>query len=94
MRAGEAERNKPYPRFDREEKSVRTLRCKKRTVLFVINNKDEAICLGKRIVTLKGKLPGRMYEVYDVLLPRTPGRTEMKFFEPRQEITDASDLVL
>jgi len=60
----------------------------------VTNNIDEAIYLGDRIVTLKGKLPGRMHEVYDVPLPRPREHTDMKFLELRQEITDASELVL
>ena len=81
-------------RYFMEKETVRIWETEKRTVLFVTNNIDEAIYLGDRIVTLKGKLPGRMHEVYDVPLPRPREHTDMKFLELRQEITDASELVL
>jgi NitT/TauT family transport system ATP-binding protein/sulfonate transport system ATP-binding protein len=81
-------------RYFMEKETARIWETDKRTVLFVTNNIDEAIYLGDRIVTLKGKLPGRMHEVYDVKLPRPREHTDMKFLELRQQITDASDLVL
>jgi len=81
-------------RYFMEKETVRIWETEKRTVLFVTNNIDEAIYLGDRIVTLKGKLPGRMHEVYDVHLPRPREHTDMKFLQLRQEITDASELVL
>ncbi len=81
-------------RYFMEKETVRIWETEKRTVLFVTNNIDEAIYLGDRIVTLKGKLPGRMHEVYDVPLPRPREHTDMKFLQLRQEITDASELVL
>jgi NitT/TauT family transport system ATP-binding protein/sulfonate transport system ATP-binding protein len=81
-------------RYFMEKETVRIWETDKRTVLFVTNNIDEAIYLGDRIVTLKGKLPGRMHEVYDVKLPRPREHTDMKFLELRQQITDASELVL
>jgi len=81
-------------RYFMEKETVRIWETEKRTVLFVTNNIDEAIYLGDRIVTLKGKLPGRMHEVYDVPLPRPREHTDMKFLELRQEITEASELVL
>ncbi len=81
-------------RYFMEKETVRIWESEKRTVLFVTNNIDEAIYLGDRIVTLKGKLPGRMHEVYDVELPRPREHTDMKFLQLRQQITDASELVL
>jgi ABC-type nitrate/sulfonate/bicarbonate transport system ATPase subunit len=81
-------------RYFMEKETVRIWETEKRTVLFVTNNIDEAIYLGDRIVTLKGKLPGRMHAVYDVPLPRPREHTDMKFLQLRQEITDASELVL
>jgi len=81
-------------RYFMEKETARIWETDKRTVLFVTNNIDEAIYLGDRIVTLKGKLPGRMHEVYDVKLPRPREHTDMKFLELRQQITDASELVL
>lgn len=50
--------------------------------------------LADRIVTLEGKLPGRMKAVYDVALPRPREHTDMQFLQLRQEITDASALTL
>ena len=81
-------------RYFMEKETVRIWETEKRTVLFVTNNIDEAIYLGDRIVTLKSKLPGRMHAAYDVPLPRPREHTDMKFLELRQEITDASELVL
>lgn len=81
-------------RYFMEKETVRIWETEKRTVLFVTNNIDEAIYLGDRIVTLKGKLPGRMHKVYDVPLPRPREHTDMKFLQLRQKITDASELVL
>jgi NitT/TauT family transport system ATP-binding protein/sulfonate transport system ATP-binding protein len=81
-------------RYFMEKETARIWETEKRTVLFVTNNIDEAIYLGDRIVTLKGKLPGCMHAVYDIHLPRPREHTDMKFLELRQEITDASELVL
>lgn len=81
-------------RYFMEKETVRIWEAEKRTVLFVTNNIDEAVYLGDRIVTLKGKLPGRMHEVYDVKLPRPREHTDIEFLELRQKITDASELVL
>ena len=49
---------------------------------------------GGRIISLQGKLPGRMHATYEVNLPRPREQTEMKFLQLRQQITDASELVL
>jgi len=81
-------------RYFMEKETVRIWETEKRTVLFVTNNIDEAIFLGDRIISLRGKLPGRMHQVHDVHLPRPREHTEMKFLELRQQITDASELVL
>jgi ABC-type nitrate/sulfonate/bicarbonate transport system ATPase subunit len=81
-------------RYFMEKETARIWETDKRTVLFVTNNIDEAIYLGDRIVTLKGKLPGRLHDVYDVKLPRPREHTDMQFLELRQQITDASELVL
>jgi ABC-type nitrate/sulfonate/bicarbonate transport system ATPase subunit len=81
-------------RYFMEKETVRIWETEKRTVLFVTNNIDEAIYLGDRIVTLKGKLPGRMHQVYDVHLPRPREHTDMEFLELRHAITEASELTL
>ena len=77
-----------------EQETARIWQTEKRTVIFVTNNIDEALYLGDRIVTLEGKLPGRMQTVYDVTLPRPRDFTDMEFLRMRQEIIDASQLTL
>jgi NitT/TauT family transport system ATP-binding protein/sulfonate transport system ATP-binding protein len=77
-----------------EKETERIWQTEKRTVLFVTNNIDEAIFLADRIVTMEGKLPGRVKDVYDVHLPRPREHTDMEFLQLRQKITDASELTL
>ncbi|MGE5255166.1 MAG: ABC transporter ATP-binding protein, partial [Hyphomicrobiales bacterium] len=81
-------------RYFMEKETTRIWETEKRTVLFVTNNIDEAIYLGDRIVTLRGKLPGRMHRVYDVHLPRPREHTDMEFLTLRHAITEASELTL
>ena len=81
-------------RYFMEKETARIWETEKRTVLFVTNNIDEAIYLGDRIVTLQGKLPGRMHQVYDVHLPRPREHTDMEFLKLRHDITEASELTL
>ena len=77
-----------------EQETVRIWEAEKKTVIFVTNNIDEAIYLGDRIVTLEGKLPGRMGSSYEINLPRPRNHTDMEFLKLRQQITDASALTL
>jgi ABC-type nitrate/sulfonate/bicarbonate transport system ATPase subunit len=77
-----------------EKEIERIWQSEKRTVIFVTNNIDESIFLGDRIITLEGKLPGRMHAVYDIDLPRPREHTDLMFVQLRQKITDASELVL
>jgi ABC-type nitrate/sulfonate/bicarbonate transport system ATPase subunit len=77
-----------------EKEIERIWQAEKRTVIFVTNNIDEAIFLADRIVTLEGKLPGRMQAVYDVSLPRPREHTDMKFLELRHRITERTALTL
>jgi NitT/TauT family transport system ATP-binding protein/sulfonate transport system ATP-binding protein len=81
-------------RYFMEKETARIWETEKRTVLFVTNNIEEAVYLGDRIITLQSKLPGRMHATYEVNLPRPREQTEMKFLQLRQQITDASELVL
>ena len=81
-------------RYFMEKETVRIWETEKRTVLFVTNNIDEAIFLGDRIISLRGKLPGRMHHVYDVHLPRPREHTDMEFLKLRHDITEASELTL
>jgi NitT/TauT family transport system ATP-binding protein/sulfonate transport system ATP-binding protein len=81
-------------RYFMEKETVRIWETEKCTVLFVTNNIDEAIFLGDRIISLHGKLPGRMHQVYDVHLPRPREHTDMEFLKLRHDITEASELTL
>jgi ABC-type nitrate/sulfonate/bicarbonate transport system ATPase subunit len=81
-------------RYFMEQETARIWETEKRTVLFVTNNIEEAIYLGDRIISLKGKLPGTMHQTYDVTLPRPREHTEMNFLQLRHEITEASELTL
>jgi ABC-type nitrate/sulfonate/bicarbonate transport system ATPase subunit len=81
-------------RYFMEKETVRIWETEKRTVLFVTNNIDEAIFLGDRIISLRGKLPGRMHQVYNVHLPRPREHTDMEFLKLRHYITEASELTL
>jgi NitT/TauT family transport system ATP-binding protein/sulfonate transport system ATP-binding protein len=81
-------------RYFMEKETARIWETEKRTVLFVTNNIDEAIFLGDRIISLRGKLPGRMHQVYEVRLPRPREHTDMEFLKLRHSITEASELTL
>jgi ABC-type nitrate/sulfonate/bicarbonate transport system ATPase subunit len=77
-----------------EKETERIWQTEKRTVVFVTNNIDEALILGDRIVTMTGKLPGKMGPVYKVDFERPREPTDMKFLKLRHKITEASELVL
>ena len=77
-----------------EQETERIWQQEKRTVLFETNNTDEALFLGDRIVTMEGKLPGRVQRTYTVDLPRPRDLTDLRFLEMRREIIDASELTL
>jgi len=81
-------------RYFMEKETARIWETERRTILFVTNNIDEAIYLADRIVTMEGKLPGRMHVVYKVDLPRPREHTDMAFLKLRHEITEASELTL
>ncbi len=81
-------------RYYMEKETVRIWEQEKRTVIFVTNNIDEAIYLADRIITMEGKLPGRIKAVYPVNLPRPREHTDVAFLKLRQEIIDASKLLL
>jgi NitT/TauT family transport system ATP-binding protein/sulfonate transport system ATP-binding protein len=81
-------------RYFMEKETARIWETEKRTVLFVTNNIEEALYLGDRIISLRGKLPGRTHETYTVDLPRPREHTDMKFLHLRHQITEASELTL
>ena len=77
-----------------EMEIVRIWELEKRTICFVTNNIDEAIYIGDRIISLEGKLPGRLNNIYDVNLPRPRDFTDIEFLKLRQKINDDMELVL
>ncbi len=81
-------------RYYMEQEIMRIWEAQKRTVVFVTNNIEEAVYLGDRIVTLEGKLPGRMKSEYKVWLPRPREHTDRAFLELRQKITEDTQLLL
>jgi NitT/TauT family transport system ATP-binding protein/sulfonate transport system ATP-binding protein len=81
-------------RYLMEREVVRIWQQEKRTIIFVTNNIDEAIYLGDRILTLKGKLPGKMDTIYPVALPRPREHADIEFLKLRRNITDATELTL
>lgn len=62
--------------------------------MFVTNNIDEAIYLADRIVTLEGKLPGKISGEYKVNLPRPREHTDIEFLKLRKEIFNSTELIL
>jgi NitT/TauT family transport system ATP-binding protein/sulfonate transport system ATP-binding protein len=77
-----------------EQETIRIWEEEKRTVLFVTNNIDEAIYLGDRIITMEGKLPGRIKKSYDVDLARPRDFMDESFLELRNRIIDETTLTL
>lgn len=81
-------------RYLMEQETARIWSAEKKTVIFVTNSIDEAVYLGDRIITLEGKLPGRMKSTYSVNLPRPREHTDKEFLELRQMITEETELLL
>ncbi len=81
-------------RYFMEKEITRIWQAEKRTVVFVTNNIDEAVYLGDRIITLEGKLPGRMKTIYTVDLPRPREHTDAAFLKLREQIIEESQLCL
>ena len=77
-----------------EQETERIWLKEKRTMVFVTNNIDEAILLGDRIVTMEGKLPGKVQSSYTVDLPRPRDPMDIGFLTLRQTITDSQELTL
>jgi len=81
-------------RYLMEQETTRIWEAEKRTVVFVTNNIDEAIYLGDRIITMEGKLPGRMKSVYEVGLDRPREHMDVAFLKLRHKITEETELLL
>ncbi len=81
-------------RYFMEKETARIWETEKRTIVFVTNNIDEAIYLADRIVTMEGKLPGRVKSAYAVDLPRPREHTDRTFLEMRHTIIEETQLLL
>jgi NitT/TauT family transport system ATP-binding protein/sulfonate transport system ATP-binding protein len=81
-------------RYLMEQETARIWSMEKKTVIFVTNSIDEAVYLADRIVTLEGKLPGRMKSSYVVNLPRPREHIDKEFLELRHMITQETELLL
>jgi NitT/TauT family transport system ATP-binding protein/sulfonate transport system ATP-binding protein len=81
-------------RYLMEQETARIWSAEKKTVIFVTNSIDEAVYLADRIVTLEGKLPGRMKSSYVVNLPRPREHIDKAFLELRHMITEETALLL
>ena len=77
-----------------ERETERIWLAEKRTTVFITNNIDEALLLGDRIVTLEGKLPGRIKKSYTVDLPRPRDPMDIEFLKLRHAITAEQELTL
>lgn len=77
-----------------EKETERIWQQDKRTMIFVTNNIDEALLLGDRIVTMEGKLPGRIHSSYDVPFSRPRDNMNQQFLELRNTITNEQQLTL
>jgi len=73
-------------RIDLEELWMQT----GKTVLFITHSIDEAVLLADRVIVMSPR-PGRIEQVYDILLPRPRGlaaRAHPQFIAAAQKITD------
>lgn len=77
-----------------EQETERIWQMEKRTMIFVTNNIDEAIFLADRIITMEGKLPGRIHKSYKIDLPRPRDSMDIRFLEYRNQITEEQKLTL
>lgn len=80
-------------RYSMEDEILSIWSKKKRTVIFVTNNIEEAIYLGDRIILLGGKPTGVKKE-YIPDLPRPRNQTDDAFLKLRNEIAENTDLAL
>ncbi len=80
-------------RYSMEDEILSIWSKKKRTVIFVTNNIEEAIYLGDRIILLGGKPTGVKKE-YIPDLPRPRNQTDEAFLKLRNEIAENTDLAL
>lgn len=80
-------------RYSMEDEILKIWSKKKRTIVFVTNNIEEAIYLGDRIILFGGKPTGVKAE-YIPDLPRPRNYTDEAFLKLRHEIAENTDLAL
>lgn len=80
-------------RYQMEEEILKIWEKKKRTVIFVTNNVEEAVYLGDRIVLLGGN-PTTVKEIYTPDIPRPRRQTSQEFLKLRDEIVSNTDISL
>ena len=78
-------------RYQMEDEILRICEKKKRTIVFVTNNVEEAIYLGDRILLLASR-PSYVKEEYIVDLPRPRKHTDAAFLALRNRIVANTDL--
>ena len=78
-------------RYQMEDEILRICEKKKRTIVFVTNNVEEAIYLGDRILLLASR-PSYVKEEYTVDLPRPRKHTDAAFLALRNRIVENTDL--
>jgi NitT/TauT family transport system ATP-binding protein/sulfonate transport system ATP-binding protein len=80
-------------RYQMQAEILKIWEQKKRTVIFVTNNIEEAIYLGDRIVLLSNK-PATVKAEHVPRMPRPRNYTDPEFFKLRTLIADNTDLAL
>lgn len=78
-------------RYQMEDEIIKIWEKKKRTIVFVTNNVEEAIYLGDRIILLSTK-PTFVKKEYKIELPRPRSYTDPEFLKIRNEIVENTDL--
>lgn len=91
--------DEPFGALDAQTRTVmeieveRIWQQKKRTIIFVTNNIEEAVYLGDRII-LFSECPARIKEIYPNDLPRPRDVISEEFLRLRTTISDNADLAL
>lgn len=78
-------------RYQMEDEIIKIWEKKKRTIVFVTNNVEEAIYLGDRILLLASR-PSYIKKEYVVDIPRPRSYTDQAFLQLRNEIVENTDL--
>ena len=77
-------------RYSMQDEIIRIWKSEKKTIIFVTNNIEEALCLGDRIVLLS-KQPATVKQIYPVDLPRPRDLLSKDFLQLREMISQNMD---